>query len=95
MPDRVEEQKKWDSAAQRPKILGFRGSKGDLGALGSVKERGRAIFFARLRRGPLLSKSVVFMYCNPKIEVSIFGIFISVGGGWGGGWSGYKKNGTF
>ena len=45
VPDRVEEQKKWDSAAQRPKILGFRGSKGDLGALGSVKERGKDDFF--------------------------------------------------
>ena len=48
---------------------------------GSFGEREGVIFFARLRRGPLLSKNVVFLYCNPKIEVPNFGIFISVGEG--------------
>ena len=69
--------------------MGFRGPKGVLGALGSVKGRGKGDFFARLRRGPILSKNVVFLYGHLKIEVYIFEIFISVGGGWG---SGDKKN---
>ena len=46
-------------------------------------------FFARLRRGVLLSRDVVFLYWNPRIEISFFCFFF---GGGGGGGSGYKKN---
>ena len=69
--------------------FGFSRFKRRFGSFGERKREGEGrFFFARLRRGPLLSKSVVFMYCNPKIEVSIFWIFISVGGG---GWVWVQK----
>ena len=88
MSNRAEEQNNMIRPRSGRKFWVFEVQNAIWEALGSVKGSGKG-FFARPRRGLLLSKNVVFLYCNLKIEVSIFVIFISVGGGG----SGYKKIG--
>ena len=89
--DRVEEQNK---NRVRPrsgrKFWGFEVQNVVSEALGGVKGSEKRKIFARLRRGLLLNRHVVFLYWNPKIEIANFWIFISVGGGGGG--LGTKKN---